>query len=593
MKRKRLSEIFAGKEIRPETSETTVGIEQKDFSKTEACYDDTITFDAHGVTESSCKQEYSKDHAEKYNNGSVDIPDPSRKYHLDSPATQVHIRKLTSRIVIQISFGLAIFCLLLMTVFREKVYTTVDAIVSWNSWAMSWASGVYPGIYGDYPQLMPILMSIPAAMAGIEIPQIFAILCYNAALAISLLSFWTLRGTNHAVGAAVAALGTVWLRRYTSPGHADILVGTAALSAFTALQWYIHMRMGRKTIIRVSDHSFPTVSPEYEGGSGSFYLWTAFMAASACAVIKQSGLFWFPFFVLIAYESLRCEGVDGSVVWRILWKPCLAAFAIAVPWYVYNKYLMNIGEVVSMTNFFLSDVQLYKEMGFFGRAIYALFRYAYYTLFAVAAILCLKKRGYRCLSISCLFFMAGWLLFFSYSAGNAKFPVMLAFFPLGIILAEIRWDCGIARMSRTISSKIIKVGNLVCGRPAELLAIIICIVAVISFSAPAKIDHALLEFQNRQTLSLGEIGLTRRIDYLERQESRPMLSADGRLMQIRSCIEAGYSVFTLDALENPLLNWGYIVIHRKDYTGRAKEILDAGYRLDYAEKTYMIFVKKE
>ncbi|MDR2612688.1 MAG: hypothetical protein LBG06_07665 [Deltaproteobacteria bacterium] len=478
------------------------------------------------------------------------------------------------------SFAAALLGFLLIIAFREKVYAGIDPILSWNSWAMDWASGRYPVYFGDYPQLMPILMGLPAALGGAGIPQIFAILALNSFVFFAILAFWTLRGTPHAAGAAVAALGTVWLRRYTGAGYADLLVGVTALTAFAALQWHLEARGGGAA-----------------GGSGegaAFYLWLAFAAAAACAVLKQSGLFWLPFFALIARETLAGAGLTRREILRALWGPCLAAAAVAVPWYVYNRYLMSLGVVNDMTAFFLSGEPLYKGMGLLERALRSIVKYSYYTLFAVPALACLKVKGYRWLSLSCLSLMAAWALFFSYGPGNVKFPVMLGFFPLGCWLARMRRDGRLARARRLAGRAVALAGRAALARPAELLAASLIVLAMASLAGSGRLDRALQAFHDGQVLTLGEPGLTRRVDWLEKACPAELLSADGRLRQLRSYPRDGFSLYGgLPWLEDPSRRWGYVVVHRDQVTGQEKEILDSLYRLDYAEKDFILFVRKD
>lgn len=56
----------------------------------------------------------------------------------------------------------------------DSAFTTWDAVVSWNHWATVWASGQRPSHLWEYPQLIPILISIVYRVAGDTEIQLFA-----------------------------------------------------------------------------------------------------------------------------------------------------------------------------------------------------------------------------------------------------------------------------------------------------------------------------------------------------------------------------------------------------------------------------------
>jgi hypothetical protein len=492
-----------------------------------------------------------------------------------SCARSLRERKIISGLLIgAICLGLAI----VLSFYRGLAFRSLDAILSWNGWAVSWASGEYPQIFGDYPQLMPIVMSVPYIMMESLSPQLFSILALNLFIIVGLLALYALKDSFFACGAVVAAYGTLWLYSSTGIGYADVLVGVLALLSLAFLEWQ--------------------AQEVNKGRAEPFFLYAAFVAAAATGVMKQSGLMWWPWFVLIAYETAQRGGQnknrDRGQNIRSLIAPAILSALLAVPWYIYNKWLIYQGHVPGMTRFFLSEPQLYEGRSFLGRAVFASFRYSYFTIFAWPAILGLRIKGFRFLSASSLFIMAGWAFFFSYGTGNLKFPVMLAFFPLGAVIQRrlekgqgLCPDC-LAALGKSVS-RFFRGG---LDRPVLSLALILALLGAVCLVRSEKIDSSLTRLQAREVLKLAEPAMTKRLDYLLARHPEGFLTLDGRLKQLDSLHPGRYRFMSPESIQE-LSSFGFLVLNKRGIAQVGGDILRESFLEDFKDGSWTLFIRKD
>jgi hypothetical protein len=451
------------------------------------------------------------------------------------------------------------------------IFKTVDTIMNWNAWAVEWASNSYPRTLGDYPQMMPIIMGLPYLFMGQEIPEIFTILSLEIIVLIGLITFYTLKSSQFSYGSLVAVVGTAWLFIVTRVGIADALVGVLALMAWTMAHWAVSESESRKE---------------------KLFLYAAFSAAAAAATIKQSGLFWWPFFIGIVFEKYKLKDYDKIKILKQLLIPIILSIIIIVPWYLYNKYLIYTGKVSSMTQFFLTSPDLLRGRSLFGRAGFAIFKYFYYTVFSLAAIWGLKRSGLRVISASCLFLMVGWALFFSYGSGNIKFPVMLAFFPLGGYIKTIIDRDGHLRIWSGFINLINNLKNsFLAFYKVYLISFLLVLLGICSYFS-SKIDQGLLNIHDKNSLKLGLIGLTRRVDYLEKRNPQKIVSGQDQLKQLRSIPKNLYK-YTDGSLPDNFLDYGYLVVNKKYLNTINKNILYDNFYEDYYEDNFYLFINKK
>jgi hypothetical protein len=474
---------------------------------------------------------------------------------------------LINKIIFIVLISLA--SLLVFLFFHKTVYNHIDAILSWDEWALAWADNRYPRTYGDYPQLTPILMSIPYVYMGTTKIQLFSILTIEIFIIPCLWALYTLRKTPLSLPALICALGLMWLNTATKAIAPDVALTIVMILSFVFLQWYL--------------------SELDEGKNNRFYLYSAFIAAATSAFIKQTGLIWCFSFVLMALYYLKLYKLNYRAIINIIGLPALLSLVLASSWYIFNSYLVYIGLVPSKLVVVFTDPVYFKGRSFVGRAIYCFFHYSYYSIFTFPALRCLFIRRYFPIALVSLMFMGGWILFLSYGSANGKLPVLLSCFCLGYCLDE----AASAGRFRGVKRKLSEIGAYFREQrlrgAIKTMASILLVVLAVSWALSDKINTGLIKSRNKEVLKIGQIGLQMRVDYLLRTNPQKLLTCDGRIRQLGS-IPQGYYSYCYSSNE-PITDFGYLVLN-EPYLSLVREDLDKYFRLDYSELQYSLYIKK-
>jgi hypothetical protein len=325
----------------------------------------------------------------------------------------------------------------------------------------------------------------------------------------------------------------------------------------------------------------------YDGGQRSLFLHLAFLAAAAAAVLKQTGMLWWPWFALIAAESLDERGIAKA---RRLWRPLLVSLALAAPWYAFNKYLILKGSVQGHTLFLITAPELYRgRTTFLGRLAAAVAHAPHYLVFLIPALRGLKVAGIRMVSASAVFMILSWLFVFSYSTRNARFPVMLSLYALGAMVEgrriELeRWGAGIAALTRSWRRRLL-------ARPLEASLAAMAVLLAVSCLWGGNLDGKLLEARERSSLEIGETGLTKRVDWLLRRCPGKLLSADGRLRQLLS-VDGDRFQFAVPTENFNPAEYQYLVLDASNKARVDPEALATLFFEDQKERRFAIYINK-
>jgi hypothetical protein len=469
-----------------------------------------------------------------------------------------------------ILISLIILSSLLVFLFYHKIiYTHVDAINSWDVWAISWASNIYPRTYGDYPQLTSIMMSIPYVFIGNINIQVFSILNLQFCVIPALFTLYCLRKSQYMYSVVSCAIGLVWLFAASKGIAPDIVVAIFCLISFILLQ------------LHIIDYS--------NGRNEKFYLYSAFIASAVAGTLKQTGFIWCFLFIFISIYQLAEIGIKRTKIYKIILLPSLISLFFAGSWYGFNTYLVYIGLVPSRLVSIFNHPILFNGKSYFERATYCFFHYFYYSVFSFPAIKGLFDKRYFPIALTSLIFMGGWIIFLSYGSANGKLPVILACFSLGYCIEQEFKNKFLLKFLNKLYFKFNYYLSLGFKSVLSCFFTLLFIILIISFSLSNKINSFLISSGNKQVLSIGDIGLTRRIDYLEKINPQKILSCDGRLILLAS-IPKNY--FVLCGENSNILEFGYLVLN--DY-GRSLiniEDLNTYFKLDYTELQYSIYINK-
>jgi len=206
-----------------------------------------------------------------------------------------------------------------------SVFTTNDAVLSWNRWALSWAVDEAPERTVMYPQLVPILYAVVYLLTGDPTLQV---LSKPVAIAFPALILLTCaaqveRGRLITAGiATIVALGVmVLLRKVFVNGDADVPAGTLVLVAIAFAL----------TARDAADQSDATLQRQR--------VWLGAVAAATAAVTKQAGLLVavvYPALILILFPSHHGRRLAAQSAGLIV--------VLALPWYAYSLLMLYLGE---------------------------------------------------------------------------------------------------------------------------------------------------------------------------------------------------------------------------------------------------------
>lgn len=218
-----------------------------------------------------------------------------------------------------------------------SVFTTNDAVLSWNRWALSWAADQAPERTVMYPQLVPNLYAVVYILTGDAALQVLAkpVAIAFPALILVICAAQAERGRLITAGVAtVVALGLmVLLRKAFVSGDADVPAGALVLVAIAFAL----------TARDAADPSDPVVLRQR--------VWLGAVAAATAAVTKQAGLLVavvYPGLILLLFPS-RCGR-------RLAAQSAGLIAVLALPWYAYSLLMIYLGEEHSNLGYLMYDL---------------------------------------------------------------------------------------------------------------------------------------------------------------------------------------------------------------------------------------------
>lgn len=294
----------------------------------------------------------------------------------------------------------------------DTVYQTWDSWASWDRWAERWAENSFPLDTWEYPQMIPVLLSISYKFIGTIAVKFFgkSIMPLFALLIVLLLVDLgrRYRSYGYILGAVLAFYSiNYFLAKYYAEVYVDIPV--AALSLFVVCILLMARDERNKQALN------------------SQLLFGALVSATA-AVTKQTGLYIMVFYPLFCYFwVLRPKRVPFAETFRLVARNFLLTLAIVVPWYAFIEYNILTGQSTSNIEYVINDI--YDGQSYFERfmaAIQSLRGYAYWFVFLGISLLVLPRELQQ-LAILVIFpFSILWAVFLSYEHRNLAvvFPLL-------------------------------------------------------------------------------------------------------------------------------------------------------------------------
>ncbi len=210
------------------------------------------------------------------------------------------------------------------------VFDAWDAVVSWNRWAVEWASGAIPLDSRNYPQLIPTNWSLSYVFMGDNSVQFFAkALMPLFSMGLFLLLFDLGVTTKNAGFFLAVVLMQYILKKFLGDGLTNGYVDVAV--TFFAF-------LGLDTIIRAKDFT-----DDRHEIYMLFFLGAVFV--SGAGVSKQAGMYITLIYPVMFYFIILRSKFSHEL--RVVIKPVASAILISISlafsWYVYKLIVFSLG----------------------------------------------------------------------------------------------------------------------------------------------------------------------------------------------------------------------------------------------------------
>lgn len=308
---------------------------------------------------------------------------------------------------------LLVYTLVLMISKVGDIFTDWDAVCSWNRWAVSWASGLLPIRTNHYPQLVPIVLSVPYIFIENTSLQFFsyAICLFFLPLSVGLCMALQHRREFVFPACVLGAGILLWfLGKNTGPlGYADFpVLFFGLLSMVSLLEW---SRAGADPRNRL--------------------LVLSLVFAAGAALTKQAGGYWLLLIPFAIWENAQVRWSRREVC-----RLCgifLLLIALVAAWYIYIEILISRWRETSEISTLMMGI--HKGRSFYERWVRTLELWpAVWGLWAVA-LSGVAVRRMRVFALMGLSYTICWSLFFSYSLRNLSIGIPFLCWSAGVGIA--------------------------------------------------------------------------------------------------------------------------------------------------------------
>ena len=317
--------------------------------------------------------------------------------------------------------------------YAGTIFDVWDAVVSWNRWALDWASGVIPTGSRNYPQLIPANYSLSYIFMGNTSIQFFAkFLVLPMAFFILVMPF-DLGIQTKRKGFFFATIITYFLLKKfliteLTNGYVD-----GAMAFFSLLTVY--------TLVKVS------LEVNHDR-KRQLILFGAVFAGSA-AIVKQAGVYIFGLYSIWLYFGILRKDIifDALEKRKLLWQSVLISSVLALPWYVIKQITFVLGKDSSeISNLIEVSANNNYNVGWFQQIIDTISGFDIYLILFPVIILAFfaLKPLYRWLIVTLILpYPILWALIASYDTRNLS--IFIPIFGLVAGLAFEKWiDWGLS-----------------------------------------------------------------------------------------------------------------------------------------------------
>jgi len=301
------------------------------------------------------------------------------------PSNSLNI--LLTAILIALAFTGVVWTVRLFINNFGSVFDAWDAVVSWNRWALTWASGQIPSDNRLYPQLIPINWSLTYVLIGNTTIQAFAKGIMPLFAVFILLSLFDLGMETKSIGFFIGGiLAQLLIKKFLvseiTNGYVDVAVAFFGFLAIHAL-----IMAGKTMNTSRSDQ----------------YLLLGVVFAAGATVTKQPGIYIFALYPILSYINVLRHNNSGlKKNLKKYLAPFLFVSLIPISWYVFKQFhsIRNI-ETFNIPDYFDITANAYGNISISEQIVTAISQFDKYLILFVIIVagFLLLKPFYRALTI--------------------------------------------------------------------------------------------------------------------------------------------------------------------------------------------------
>lgn len=303
----------------------------------------------------------------------------------------------------------------------DTVFQAWDSWASWDRWAEKWASNAFPGDTWEYPQMVPILLSISYKFIGTTAVKFFgkSIMPLFALLVVLVLVDLgrRYRSYGYLIGAVLALYSlNLFLAAYFAEVYVDIPVASLSLLAIATLLAARDVR---------------------DQGELRRLLTLGSLTSAAAAVTKQTGVYVMALYPLFCYLWVLRPRREFRFRAALKWigGNLLLALVIVVPWYAFIEFNILTGRSASNIEYVTQGI--YAGQSYWQRflaAMESLGGYAYWFAFLILSLFVVSSEFRHIILLIILPFSALWAVYLSYEYRNLAVALPLIAMSAGVAI---------------------------------------------------------------------------------------------------------------------------------------------------------------
>jgi hypothetical protein len=296
-----------------------------------------------------------------------------------------------------------------------QIFINVDAIVSWNSWAVDLATGGMPVKYHLYSQLLPSILSIPYVLMEDTWIQFFSYaicLLFPTCICLMILSLFE---KFPIVSFIMMIIVCLWpIKRFVKyMGYVDFPLSFIGFLAVATILWgYKEDERTRIKCLLLS----------------SFFLGSA-------AAIKQLGFLLILFFPLIIIEFKILSLINIKLKLKTIILFSIITLFFALPWNIYIYYSFEKIIASSHMQNILQNIHLGRSL--FERLLHVINIWPGLFIFTLLAIPGILIKNNKSISIFGILIMFVWIFCFSYDNRNSYLALFFISFSIGLTIQNL------------------------------------------------------------------------------------------------------------------------------------------------------------